>query len=183
MIDAEWFSRYDRLPDTRSDHRWKTVTSWDTASKADELNDYSVGITALTSKDTFYILHVVRKRLLYPDLKKLIIAERDRWKPDYILIEDKGSGTSLLQDLKAIRIHAKPIEPKGDKIVRMSACTAVIESGGVYLPNTAPWLDSFESELLAFPLGVHDDQVDALSQLINWTKTRSTYDLKRLMGH
>ncbi len=175
MIDVAWFSRYDRLPET--DYRWKTVTSWDTASKADELNDYSVGITALTNKHAFYILNVVRKRLLYPDLKKLIIAERDRWKPDYILIEDKGSGTSLLQDLKDSHVFAKAIEPKGDKVIRLSACTALMESGGVYLPGEAPWLDPFESELLAFPLGVHDDQVDALSQLINWYRTGSRYTL------
>lgn len=178
MIKIAWFSRYDGHPVT--DHHWKIVTSWDTASKADELNDYSVGITALVKKDVFYILNVVRARLLYPDLKKRIIAEKARWKPDYILIEDKGSGTSLLQDLRGSGVYARPIEPKGDKIVRMSACTAIIESGSVYLPRSAPWLDELESELSAFPLGVHDDQVDALSQLINWYKTGSRYTLDNL---
>lgn len=59
----------------------------------------------------------------------------------------------------------------------MSACTARIESGAVQLPPTAPWLDAFRTELMAFPHGKHDDQADALSQLINWTRTKSTYTL------
>jgi predicted phage terminase large subunit-like protein len=64
------------------------------------------------------------------------------------------------------------IEPEGDKIVRMSAGSACIEDGRVFLPQKAPWLDIFRSEVLAFPNGAHDDQVDALSQLINWSRKR-----------
>jgi len=59
----------------------------------------------------------------------------------------------------------------------MSTCTARIEAGAVLLPTEASWLDEFCSELLAFPRSAHDDQVDALSQLINWTRTKSTYTL------
>jgi len=55
----------------------------------------------------------------------------------------------------------------------MSACSARIESGSVFLPRQAAWLDEFRAELLAFPSGSHDDQADALSQLINWTRTKS----------
>ncbi|WP_439605267.1 phage terminase large subunit, partial [Shinella sp.] len=179
MVDVSWFGRYD-VPPQKIDYRCKIVQSWDTASKADELNDYSVGITALVQRDAFYILKVVRARLLYPDLKRRIIDEKRRWGPDYLLIEDKGSGTSLLQDLRRDGVIAKAIEPKGDKIVRMSACTAIIESGSVFLPRQAPWLDEFEHELLAFPKGVHDDQVDALSQFLNWWRTRSRYTLDNI---
>jgi predicted phage terminase large subunit-like protein len=52
----------------------------------------------------------------------------------------------------------------------MSACTAKIKSGAVLLPHSAPWLDEFRTKLLVFPNGLHDDQADALSQLINWNK-------------
>lgn len=168
LIQWEWFGHYTQLPDRK--YPVQLVQSWDTASKATELNDYSVGITALVHKDAIYILDVVRARLEYPALKKRIVAEKNKWKADIVLIEDKGSGQSLIQDLRADGIFARPIKPEGDKVVRMSSCTARIESGAVLLPVSAPWKDELRTELLAFPNGLHDDQVDALSQLINWSK-------------
>ncbi|MCH9809490.1 MAG: phage terminase large subunit [Alphaproteobacteria bacterium] len=62
----------------------------------------------------------------------------------------------------------------------MSTCTAKLEAGCVHLPRRAAWLDDFLNELLAFPNGTHDDQVDALSQLINWTRESSSYTLDNL---
>jgi predicted phage terminase large subunit-like protein len=82
------------------------------------------------------------------------------------VIEDKGAGTSLIQDLKRENIHAIAIKPEGDKVMRMNKHTARIEAGSVFLPRQAPWLDAFRTELLAFPAGLHDDQVDALSQAL-----------------
>jgi predicted phage terminase large subunit-like protein len=115
----------------------------------------------------------VRERLEYPALKKRIVAEKQRWKAQTILIEDKGSGTSLLQDLRTTSVYCIAIKPEGDKVVRMSACSDRIESGSVLLPRRASWLDQFRAELLAFPHGSHDDQADALSQLINWTRKKT----------
>ena len=77
LIKWKWFGTWDQLPESRFDH--KIVQSWDTASKAAELSDYSVGITALVTKDEIYILDVVRERLEYPALKRRIITERQRW--------------------------------------------------------------------------------------------------------
>jgi predicted phage terminase large subunit-like protein len=175
MVRWSWFGTWDHVPAKQPGTQ--IVQSWDTASKAAELCDYSVGITALVSRGEIHVLDLVRERLEYPALKRRIVAEKGRWKPDAVLIEDKGSGTSLIQDLRADRVHAIAIKPEGDKVVRMSACSARIEAGSVFLPRNAPWLGEFKAELLAFPHGTHDDQVDALSQLINWTRTRSTYTL------
>ena len=61
-----------------------------------------------------------------------------------------------------------PIRPEGDKIVRLEAQSAVIEAGCVLLPESAPWLDDFLVEILAFPHGRHDDQVDSISQFLAW---------------
>ena len=77
------------------------------------------------------------------------------------------SGMSLIQDLRQINIHAIPIVPDGDKIMRMNRQTARIEAGSVLLPERAPWLNDFRSELMAFPAGRHNDQVDALSQALD----------------
>lgn len=182
MVQWEWFSKWTQLPERK--YPAKLVQSWDTASKASELNDYSVGITALVMKDAIYILDVVRARLEYPALKKRIVAEKQKWKADIVLIEDKGSGQSLVQDLRSEHVYVKPVLPEGDKVVRMSACTALIESGAVHIPGSAsPWLDEFRNELLAFPNGMHDDQVDALSQLIKWNKTPKLEYTKENLGH
>jgi predicted phage terminase large subunit-like protein len=89
-----------------------------------------------------------------------------------LLIEDKGSGTGLIQDLKRENIPAIGIKPEGEKILRMQKHTARIEAGSVFVPRQAPWLDRFRAELLAFPMGRHDDQVDALSQGLEYGFTK-----------
>lgn len=180
MIKWRWFATYSEPPASK-EFSDKIVQSWDTASKATELADYSVCVTALVTRTSISILDVVRKRLEYPALKKLIIEQRKKWNADTVLIEDKGSGMSLIQDLKREGVYSIAIKVTEDKIVRMSACSAKIEAGSVFLPETASWLADFRNELLAFPQGRHDDQADALSQLINWTRTKSTYTLENIM--
>ena len=64
------------------------------------------------------------------------------------------------------------ILPEGDKITRMSAQSAKIEARQVYLPKQAPWLGDLQSELLQFPKSRHDDQVDSISQFLNWIERR-----------
>jgi len=74
----------------------------------------------------------------------------------------------LLQDLREEHIAAVPIAPKGDKVLRMSAQSAKIEAGAVYLPRKASWLDDLKTEILAFPHGTHDDQVDSFAQALEY---------------
>ena len=64
----------------------------------------------------------------------------------------------------------RPIKPKGDKVMRMRVHTPTLEAGKVLLKKDAPWLDELRTEVLAFPYGKHDDQVDALSQLMTWAE-------------
>ncbi|PZV37171.1 phage terminase large subunit [Mesorhizobium kowhaii] len=150
LIRWDWFRRWTELPE-KERFTQEIVQSWDTASKAAELNDYSVGITAMVLKEAIYILSVVRERLEFPALKRRIATEKDRWKATMVLIEDKGSGTNLIQDRRNDGVFSIAIEPEGDKIVRMSAGSACIEDGRVFLPQKAPWLDDFRSEVLAYP--------------------------------
>lgn len=118
---------------------------------------------------SYYLARVVRQRLDFPSLKKLIVAcARDAPSSD-VLIEDKASGTQLIQDFRhdgAIRPIA--IHPEADKVTRMAAQSARIEAGQVYVPRQAPWLSDFQNEVLAFPHGAHDDQVDSMSQFLAW---------------
>ncbi len=96
--------------------------------------------------------------------------------PVEVLIERAGPGDMLLQALSANYVADFPtptgVKPEGDKAVRLEAATTVIERGAVLLRKQAHWLDDFLLELLGFPNGRHDDQADALSQLLNWNITR-----------
>lgn len=64
--------------------------------------------------------------------------------------------------------------PKGDKQMRLAGVTPMIEAGNVYLPDRAPWLEAFEDEVCGFPAGRHDDQVDSMSQALNWIREFGT---------
>ncbi len=167
LIKWDWFGSYGELP-TKGPYDM-IIQSWDTASKAEEINDYSVCTTWLESGNSYYLIDVLRKRLEYPDLKRRVVHEGQRHSADAVLIEDKSSGTHLIQDLRHDGI-VRPIaiQPEGDKVTRMSAQTAKIEAGYVLLPERAPWLQEFQTEILQFPHGRHDDQVDSLSQFLAW---------------
>ena len=63
------------------------------------------------------------------------------------------------------------INPEGDKFMRMEAQCARFEAGQVLMPEQAPWLATFMHEILAFPNARHDDQIDSVSQFLNWAET------------
>lgn len=174
IIKWSWFRRYDSP--LRREAGDMVVQSWDTASKGEELSDYSVGTTWLARGDDHYLLDVTREKLNYPDLRRRIGEKAEEYRPKAIVIEDKGSGTSLLADLGRSRPSGVPrpigYQPKGDKLTRMAAHSALIEAGHMFLPTKASWLDAFHQEMLLFPYGSYDDQVDSVSQYIGWIEDR-----------
>jgi predicted phage terminase large subunit-like protein len=175
IIKWEWFRFYDELP-TRGP-KTRIVQSWDTASKAEEISDFSVCTTWLIEGRDYYLIDVVRERLTYPDLKRRVIELVRSFGADGLVIEDKGSGTALIQDLQRETIESLPAPfafvPEGDKVTRMHAQSAKIEAGHVYLPRRALWFEEFRIELLQFPKGKYDDQVDSMSQFLNWLEQRN----------
>jgi predicted phage terminase large subunit-like protein len=169
LLKWSWFKAYRDAP--AAQHGDKLIISWDTALSSSQLADYSACVVLLVRGQSIFILEVIRARLEYPDLKKTVLHHYNRWRLSAcsscgLLIEKKGSGLSLIQDLQRHNIHAIGINPDGDKIMRMAAQCASIEAGAVHLPIHACWLDEFKREILAFPTGKHDDQVDALSQAL-----------------
>jgi phage terminase large subunit-like protein len=137
---VEWFKWCDPS-DLRVDDM---VISWDTVMKATELSDYSVGTVWGVRGDLYYLLDLVRVRLDFPALKRMVIEVYDRWtsqqKPT-ILIEDAGSGADLIQELYG---H-DDVPAVARSVARRSQIGAV-----------------------GLPLGLHDDQVDSISQALNW---------------
>lgn len=168
LLRWEWFKTYADIP-----RHAKIYQSWDTASKTDELNDYTVCTTWAVDGQVYYLVDLYRQRLEFPDLKRQVIAYRDRFKAEAIIIEDKGSGTALIQELRrSARCHPIPYAPREAKEMRVHGQSAVIEAGRVLLPRQASWLGDFRNEILAFPNGKHDDQVDSMSQFLTWMADR-----------
>ena len=175
LIKWSWFRSYDEAPERQPTSL--VSQSWDSASKAEEIHDYSVCTTWLRHGDEHYLLDVTRLRLEYPALKRLIVEMANRYRPDAVLIEDKGSGTQLIQDLRdGGKVLPIAITPEADKVTRMYAQSAKIEAGHVLLPREALWLDDFRTEILQFPRGRHDDQVDSVSQYLGWEGSRRIVD-------
>lgn len=171
LVKWVWFRTYDKAPAKKD--RGLVVQSWDVANSMSDNADYSVCTTWLYQGSESYLLHVLRERLEYPELKRTVLAHAFSSKADMVLIEKKNAGEPLLQELHEIGIiQAKACEPKGDKETRMFIETPAIECGNVFVPKDAPWLADFQREIVTFPKGAHDDQVDSLSQYLCWVRER-----------
>jgi predicted phage terminase large subunit-like protein len=167
LVKWNWFKTYLEPPIPASGDR--IVQSWDTASKADEANDWSVCTTWRVRGRYAWLLDVHRVRLEFPELRRLIPALAGRWQAKLILIEEAGSGVQLLQDLRHGGGHSiRGLVPKDDKPTRLLSVSHLIEGGQVAVPHDAPWLAEFQREVTLFPNGKYDDQVDSLTQFLRW---------------
>lgn len=171
MVKVGWFKIYtDATVPTKFDLLFQ---SWDTANKRNELSDYSVCTTWGLKDKHLYLLHVYRKRLDYPDLKRAVREQTEAFQPRTILIEDRASGTQLIQELAREGLHqVKRYSSSMDKIMRLNSVTGTIENGFVHLPEKAEWLGEYVHELRAFPNGKYDDQADSTSQALDWVKEK-----------
>lgn len=175
MLKPWWIRRYKEAPATHE----RIVQSWDTAIKSGSSHDASVCLTFAEHEGKSYLVDVQAMRAEYPELKRACYAMAERFKPQAILVEDRASGQQLLQDGR--RETSLPLiarNPKTDKVTRFAAVSAMIEAGRLALPEKAPWLADFESELFSFPGGAHDDRVDALTQYLDWIRASSWEKLR-----
>jgi len=168
IVKRAWFRYYD--PAQLERRSMTIVQSWDTALKGDPSSDYSVGTTWAKDDNNYHLLDLVRVRAAYPDLINTVKGSIEKHEPDIVLIEDAGSGSSLIADLDYQGIPTRPVKARTDKESRLSRVSAMIENGNVHLPKDAHWKDDFMLEVLAFPNGRHDDQVDSMSQALIWMK-------------
>jgi predicted phage terminase large subunit-like protein len=166
LIRREWLKYYQVPPDRQP--KDMIVISWDTAMKSTELADYSVGTVWHVQGNKFFLLDLIRGHYDYPELKRAVLNVKNRWPSSHMLVEDKGSGTSLIQDLRRDGVPVISIRPEGDKVSRLFANQAQFESGSVWFPQDADWMPDLVSELMAFPSVRHDDQVDSISQALTW---------------
>ena len=169
LVKAEWFKRY--RDNERPERFDRIVQRWDTANKATELSDFSVCTTWGVKDKDLFLLGLYRRRLEYPALKRAVREQQILFDASVVLIEDKASGTQLIQELITEGCHgATRYQPTGDKTMRLHAQTGVIENGFVHIPETAPWLAEYLHEMTVFPNGKHDDQADSTAQFLDWFK-------------
>jgi predicted phage terminase large subunit-like protein len=181
MIRREWLRYHDQPPERT--YRTKIIQSWDTAAKDGAQNDYSVCTTWLLVDKCFYLIDVTRGRYDYPRLRATAIALAERYKPQQILIEDASTGIALAQELRQNRMYAVRLVPvERDKRGRLFVHQGKFEAGQVSFPRKEPFLPELEAELLTFPQGKHDDQVDSLSKALSYVPRRGTPQMSRLPG-
>lgn len=186
LIKSEWFGRYRELPVLK----WRSI--WvDTAQKTKEHNDWSVFLVGGLGWDgNLYLIDLVRGRWEAPQLLSNAKDVFAKHKPSnneignlrHMTIEDKSSGTGLIQTIRQENgIPVKAVERGTDKLTRFMDVQSYIALGRVFIPMDAPWLADFISECEAFNAAMthdFDDQVDTLIDAVNDTLVNpySLYD-------
>ena len=172
LIKGEWFKRYTTLPKLE----YKKIFA-DTAQKKGKHNDYTVFECWGYADGNIYLIDLVRKKMESPELRRTANdfwnkhAQSDNGRLREMCIEDKASGTGLIQDIKAHdKIPIKAIQRNIDKLTRVQDVLTYIENGYVYIPENASFVSDFIAECEAFTADDahdHDDQIDPLCDAID----------------
>ncbi|HLX30766.1 MAG TPA: phage terminase large subunit [Casimicrobiaceae bacterium] len=169
IFKREWWRYFREAPRFHS-----ILQSWDTAFKKGADNDYSVCTTWGQADAGYYLLDVWKRRVEFPELKAMVQTLGEQFKPNVVLVEDKASGQSLIQELQRdTRLPILPIKADTDKISRAYAVTPMIETGRVLLAEGAPWLTDYLDSMANFPNAAHDDDVDSTTQALNYLVGRN----------
>lgn len=167
ILKSQWFNWYrpSQLPVIT--HR---IIIGDTGMEAKETNDPSCFICfGYTASGQCYLLDLVKDRVEAPGLKRMLerfyqkqLMARGVGRIRSVKVENKASGIGLRQTLSKEGMPIVGIPRSTDKVSRAKDIAAYIEAGLVYLPEDAPWVSEFTTEVDGFPAAKHDDQVDVL---------------------
>lgn len=125
---------------------------------------YSKPDDAGNTQANIILLNAFRKRMEFPELKKVALEQHQEWEPDSTIIEKKASGAPLIYEMRAMGVPVQEFTPSrgNDKISRLNAVSDLFASGKVWAPNTR-WAEEVIDEVASFPAGEHDDYVDSVS--------------------
>jgi predicted phage terminase large subunit-like protein len=169
VIKRSWLRYYDSVPDNLE----FVLVSWDLASTVTEESDYSVGTVWGRLGREFYLLDVVRGRMEAPDLRRCIEETHLEWDAHATIIEKAGIGDAIGSEMhRQSRIRPILIPVRLDKQARLLAESPKFEAHQVLLPREAGFLATIVGELLAFPFGRYDDQVDSTSQALRYMSNK-----------
>lgn len=165
LIKREWWQIWDKETPPQCEF---IIMSLDAAQEATNRADYN----ALTTWGVFFneevnnyniiLLNAIKKRLEFPELKKLVLEEYKEWQPDAFMVEKKSNGAALYQELRRMGVPVGEFTPgKGqDKIARVNAVSDLFAGGVVWAPDHR-WAKEVIEECNDFPSGVNDDLVDS----------------------
>lgn len=171
ILKSEWWRNWDKDEPPECVY---TVMSLDAAQEAHNRADYS----AVTLWGVFYVdgadgrkmtnvilLNAWKDRLEFPDLKRAVLADYKKWKPDTFVVEKKSNGAALYQELRRMDIAVTEFTPSRgqDKIARVNAISDMFASGMIWAPLDRRWAQEVSMECAEFPLGANDDYVDSAS--------------------
>ena len=170
----------------------RVVISWDTSFKEKTSSDYVCGITMGVRGGQRYLLRLRKDRMGFGACKTAMLEAHAwtlaRWPHAGIttVIENRANGPDIIAQLRKEIPGVVPYDPPVDKLLRAEACEPDFESGAVHIPGgpnsdlsgydgrlTPAWAQELVEECAVFPNGQHDDQVDALTQGLNWARVHA----------
>jgi predicted phage terminase large subunit-like protein len=170
LIKREWWQIWEKDDPPQCEY---LIMSLDAAQENNNRADYN----ALTVWGVFFneevnnyniiLLNAIKKRMEYPELKKLVFEEYKEWEPDSFIVEKKSNGAALYQEIRRMGLPLQEFTPsKGqDKIARVNSVTDLFASGIVWAPDKR-WAKEVIEECNDFPSGTNDDLVDSTTQAL-----------------
>tara|TARA_R110000803_G_scaffold79357_1_gene144976 strand:+ start:569 stop:2086 length:1518 start_codon:yes stop_codon:yes gene_type:complete len=167
IIKREWIRYWPHEDPPDCDF---VVQAYDTALTTKQRSDFSVCHTwgvwhnEEDGSTNVILLNSTKGKYEFPELKVMAHEQYEEWRPDSVIVEAKASGQPLIDEMRRSGIFVQDFSPgKGqDKIARINAVSDMFSSGHVWFPETG-WAARTVEEILAFPAGEHDDEVDAMT--------------------
>lgn len=178
-VKETWFPLYEIVPKQCT----RTIFSLDLAQTDSIGSSNSVCEVWQTDMVKHFLVDVWRGKVEYEDLLDVVLKYIKDYEPEIILIENAAMGSSLISSLERAGHRVKAIpKPKQSKLERLWAHLTTFKANGVLLPKNAQCLGPFLDELLSFPVGGSDDQVDAMTQYLAWIDNPDGLVLKPYTG-
>lgn len=166
VVKREWWKIWTKEDPPKCEY---IIMSLDAAAESHNRADF----TALTTWGVFLneeasayhiiLLNSIKRRVEFPELKKLALEEYDEWEPDAFIVEKKSNGAALYQEMRRMGMAVQEYTPhrgSGDKLARLNSVADIVASGLVWVPETR-WAEEVVEEIAGFPFSSHDDLVDS----------------------
>jgi len=166
VVKREWWQEWKKEDPPSCEY---IIMSLDAAAETNNRADF----TALTTWGVFMneesdryeivLLNSIKKRVEFPELKKLALEEYKEWEPDAFIVEKKSAGTALYQEMRRMGLPVQEYTPhrgSGDKLARLNSVADIVQSGLCWVPQTR-WAEEVVEEIAGFPFMSNDDLVDS----------------------
>jgi len=179
LYKTEWFKKIGELPKVKF---YKFITV-DTAQKTKEINDYTVMAAWMVYDNRLILVDLMRAKLTAPQLRRTAAEfyKKHDHQLRYMYVEDKVSGTGLIQELQEQNMRIRGIQRGVDKITRALDAIPHIEQGKVYIYDKVSQVDDCMAEVSLFPNGVHDDFVDVLNDAVDIAFIGTGFDIRAFL--